>query len=247
MMVARSSAEDYQTENRWLKIAGIAGILFLVTFFVQFLVGPQGPEFNAKSSDVVSFYSQNQTGIELMTLMVCLFAVLYGLFLAGIWGMLRRTNAAWLATLGLVVGIGGSALLFVGYAINLALASYASGNPNVDAAVVAPLFKTASLLTMLLNSVTDGISVLAFSVAILLSGLVVGRARWLAYAGVFGGSMFLLSSLAVFDPAGPAQLAALLGTAGWYIWLVGFSIRLIRGGGATVEVTRTTTQAAPAV
>jgi hypothetical protein len=40
--------------------------------------------------------------------------------------------------------------------------------------------------------------------------------------------MFLVGGLAVFDPTGPMQLATLLGSLGWFIWLAGFSIRFIR-------------------
>jgi hypothetical protein len=240
------ATEDLRLANRWLRLAGLAGILFLITFVVQFVVGPQAPEFNAKSSDVVNFYSQNQSGIELMAWLAGCFAVLYGLFLAGLWGMLRQTNAVWLATLGLVAGVSNSILLFVGYAINVALASSLSGSQGADAGVVAPLFKAASLLTMLFNTWTDGMAVLAFSVALLLSGSLLGRARWLAWAGVFSGALFLVGGLAVFNPTGPAQLATLLGSLGWFVWLAGFSIRLIRGSREQVGTSPVVAHAAPA-
>jgi hypothetical protein len=228
MMTEGSATGDLRSANRWLGLAGIAGILFLLTFVVQFVVGPQSPDFNAKSSDIVSFYSQNESVIEFMALLVGCLAILNCVFLAGLWGVLRQTNVAWLATLGLVAGVSNSILLFVGYGINVALASSLSSSQGADAGVVAPLFKVASLLTMLFNAWTDGMAVLAFSVALLLSGSLLGRARWLAWAGVFSGVMFLVGGLAVFDPTGPMQLATLLGSLGWFIWLAGFSIRFIR-------------------
>jgi hypothetical protein len=245
-MTEQLIGQDVPGANRWLKLAGVFGIVFLVTFLVQFVAGPQAPEYNAKTSDILSYYSQNQTSIELVAWLVGLFGVLYGVFLAGVWSTLRQTSALWLATLGLVAGVSNTILLFVGQAINVAVASYLTSSPRVDASVITPLFKTASLLTMLFNAWNDGLSVLAFSVAILLSGIFLGWVRWIAWAGVFSGAMFLIGGLAVIDAMGPAHIAPLIGVLPWFVWIAGLSIRLIRGTPDRVDASRTVAHVASA-
>lgn len=238
MITEQLTARDTLAPNRSLRIAGAAGILFLATFVVQFVVGPQAPEYNASTGDIVSYYTQHQIGIELMAWLVGLFGVLYGAFLAGVWGALRPSSALWLATLGLVSGVSNTIMLFVGHAINVALASDRASNPGADAGAITPLFKVASLLTMLLNTWTDGLAILAFSGAMLLSGILAGRKRWIAWTGLVAGVLFLVGGLAVFNPTGPIQLATLLGLVLWFVWLAALSIRLMRGVPERADVPR---------
>jgi hypothetical protein len=231
MVTQSQQARPVHQENRWLKLAGVAGVAFLVLFIIQFVAGPQGPAFNAAPQEIISYYAQHQAGVELMAWLVALFAILYGVFLAGIWAELRQTSASWLATLGLIFGISNGALLFVGHAIDVGLASFLStANTNTDPAVIVPLFKVSNLLTMNLNVCMDGVAVLALSLALLADGMLARRARWLGWAGVFAGTMYLIGSLAVFDPTGPIQIAPLLGVVGWFIWLGGLSLHLLRSG-----------------
>jgi hypothetical protein len=227
-MTVPPTGQDIFEANRWLRLAGVAGILFLVTFIVQIFLVPQAPDYNATTRDIVSYYTQHRTGIQLGAWMTGLFAILYGVFLAGIWGTLRRTNALWLATLGLAAGIGNSLTLFAGHAINVALANDVASRYGSDTGLITALFKVASLLTMMFNTWTDGLSVLAFSAAILLSGVFLGRMRWIGWAGVISGAALLVGMLAVFDPAGPMVMASAVGALTWFIWIAGLSIRLIR-------------------
>jgi hypothetical protein len=154
-MTERPLDQDIHEANRSLRLAGAVGILFLVTFIVQIFVVPHPPEYNARTSDIVSYYTQHRTGIELGALMSGLFAVLYGVFLAGIWGALRRTNALWSATLGLAAGTGNSITLFGGHAINVALANDVASRYGSDTGLITALFKVSSLLTTMFNTWTD--------------------------------------------------------------------------------------------
>jgi hypothetical protein len=246
MMAEQLTAQDALVSDRWLRLAGAAGLLFLATFIVQFVMGPQAPEYNASTSDIVSFYTQHQTGIAVTTWLVGIFGVLYGVFLAGVWGALRRSNALWLATLGLVAGVSNTIMLFVGNAINVAIASYLTGTRDADPRVIAPLFNTASLLTHLLSAWMDGLAILALSGAMFLSGILAGRMRWTAWIGLLAGALFLVGGLAILDPTGPMQLATLLGVVPWFVWLAGISVRLVRGVHERAATPRTAARAVAA-
>jgi hypothetical protein len=87
----------------------------------------------------------------------------------------------------------------------------------------------ASLLTRLLNTWMDGLTLLAFSGAMLVSGIVAGRKRWVAWAGLLAGVLFLVGGLATFDPTGPVRVATLLATVPWFVSIAAISVRLVRG------------------
>jgi hypothetical protein len=235
--------QDALVSPRSLRLAGAAGLLFLATFIVQFILGPQAPQYDAPTSDIVRYYTGHQTGIALVTSLVGIFGVLYGIFLAGVWGALRRSSAAWLATLGLVAGVSDTILLLVGNAIHVALASYLTSTPGADGNTIVPLFKVASLLTMLLNTWIEGLALLAFSGGLLLSGILAGRRRWLAWSGLLAAVLYLIGGLAVFDPTGPIRVATVLGAVPWFVWLAGLSVGLVRGTPAPAVLPRATAPA----
>lgn len=228
-MTNAQSREDLIGADRWVRVAGALGVLFAVTFVAQLFTGPQTPDYNARTSTILSYYAQHRSSIELSAWFVGILAVLNGAFLAGLWGALRRTSGLWLATLGVAAGVGNTSTLFVGHAINVALATGVAGRQGESTSVAVALFKVASLLTMMLNTWTDGLMVLAFSIALLVSGAYLGWARWMAWIGVLSGIAFLVSMFSIFNPAQPLVLADLVAGLAWLIWLVGMSIYLIRG------------------
>lgn len=231
-MTEAQTGADIVGADRWLRVAGVLGVLFILTFVAQMFIVPQAPDYNARTGVILSYYTQHRSGIELGAWFVGIFAFLYGAFLAGLWGALRRTNGLWLATLGLAAAIGNSATLFVGHAINVALATDIASRQGADPGLVVALFKVVSLLTMTFNTWTDGLAVLAFSVALLLSRVHLGWVRWIAWVGVLSGIAFLVGMLSIFNPAQPLVAADLVAGLTWLIWLVGLSIYLIRGGTA---------------
>lgn len=232
MTEARTGTESTEP-NRLLRLAGVLGVVFILTFIAQIFLVPQAPDYTARSGVILDYYAHHRAGIELGAWFTGIFAFLYGGFLAGLWGMLRRTAGAWLATLGLAAAVGNSTALFVGHAINVALATGVTGGSN--AATVVPLFKVMSLLTMFFNTWMDGMAVLAFSLALLLSGLASGWMRWIAWIGLASGGAFVAAMLSIFDPAHPLLLVDLLAALTWVVWLVGLSVYLLRGGVSTAR------------
>jgi len=238
-MTESQTRPDIFETNQWLRLAGILGMLFVVVFIVQMFVVPQAPDYNADTSAILSYYTEHQTGIELGAWLLGVFNLLYGVFLAGLWGALQRSKATWLATLGLAAGVGNMAVLFGGHAINVALANDVVSRYSSDVGLITALFKVASLLTLVFNTWTDGLSILAFSVAMLLSGVFVGWVRWIAWLGVLSGIGFTISTLTIFNPAQPLLIADLAAGLAWLIWIIGLSVYLLIHPNAATTAGRT--------
>lgn len=222
------TAADPSTRNDLRRIVGVTAIALATSLLVQnVVVGAAGaPEYGAPLEDVLAFHAQNRgivavaAGLEALNL-----PLLLG-FLAGLHGLVRRTErgAAW-SLFALAAGATLSAIWAI-YAVTwiaVVLAAGEGGPPSPTLELAWQLH--AAGLAMALPAL--GTTFLGAALATDAASL---TPPWQRLLGVVGAALLVVAgaaSLAIADGS-PMVFVGVAGLALWVVWLLTTGVRLLR-------------------
>ena len=189
--------------DRWWRLGGVAGILFLVLFIVGIVLEGEAPDFDDPVDDIRDWFTDNGEQYLVGDYLVGLAFVLFFLpFLSSLRGLLARAEgdpAVW----SWVVFAAGIAILVLGAVASLFWESLAFGfgvAEDADEGTIRTL--------MYLDHAGFATLEMAFVPFLLASSLVIARTgvlwRWLAIIGLAGGVLSALAGLSALesDPEG---------------------------------------------
>ena len=214
---------DERSISRWTAFAGIATVAITVVAIAIF-ASLSPPADDDTPASVAAFFADNRTPILVLTYLVALSFGTNLVFFVGLRELFRERGREIdaLANVGLVAGAAFVVLLFAAFAVLLQLAyREGAGDPGTQ----RTLFDLYSLMVTM-TGVPTAVSVGAFSIAVLKSGVV---ARWLGWYG-FAVAAAHLISMASFAREGfftPAVMAGTVAPLMFEAWVLVFSVLLL--------------------
>jgi hypothetical protein len=214
----------------FLRISAASGVLFVVLWFGAFFFSGGFPDLAISPTELASDYVHNAGRLWVGDHMSRLSIVFLVLFLAGLWLVLKRSEAGtgWLSAVAL-----GSGLLFAGLvllgllfpAVARELGACAGGAPPASGCDFGRQRVDAYLFSVL-YSLTGAVDILALTPLSVLLGAVAAvviwkRAlpRWLGWSSA--GLAILVLAASVFDVIFPTYLL-------FSLWVLGTSAVLVR-------------------
>ena len=201
--------------SMWALVSGMSGIMFVILLVAAFsFAGPRLPA-TASAQAVVAYYVQNQGLLQVVQSLRVLAALVFFVFLAGLWTLLKQAEAGSgeRAAAVLAAGVAIPIIILVVSAARLTLTMHAG--QMQDAAVVQLVRDFAQLL--------ETVAFYPFTVVVGLGSWVLtgtrGVTHWIGLAGVPLALLVLVgvvSSLAGMALAGLAMIG-LLGSLAWVL------------------------------
>lgn len=207
--------------NRWTAVAGITSVVLAV---VGFVLISNAPGTDAAGARLTSYYAANR--VQLLVL-IYLFGLSFGLilcFLTGLWSILRRggEEAETLATLGLA-----GVVVWVTLGFGILLFALAAVFRAVHDPALARTLADISALAANLSGYPTAVNMIAFGVAILLTGLLPRWAAWFAFL-VAGVHLISAAAYAQSGLMSPTYMPGLVAPVLYYIWVIAVSVHLWR-------------------
>lgn len=199
--------------DRW---AAVAGLVF-IALVVASIFTPDTPSTNSPAEDIAAQLSGDRSAHQLSLLLGFLADIAFLVFLAGLWGRLRRWEgpAGMFAALVLAAGAAMVAVMLVSGGLHMALVQYASGGQPDPAGLPA--------LTVL-NEWVGGAIVpagvamfLGAAVAILTTGAL---PRWLGWLAAATALLLLISLAGIFQTTPDGGMIGIVGFGGFLLFLV---------------------------
>jgi hypothetical protein len=221
-------------EIRWDRYTAAAGIGFVVALVITIVLEKSGPDPTQSAAKVTSTFVTGRSTIIAASYFLLLDIVLFGLFAAGLKGILRPADGpnGTLSTVGFGAAMLGLGVVAVYVAIYVSLAGEVAKHTSPP--VVYAFFRVSYAV----DSCSDlplALSMLAYSLIILRSSIL---PRWTGWVGLVGGVVYALGSLSIADPKGsPFTVFEIVGTLFLMIWMVGVSVSVLRRGGSLVSAT----------
>jgi hypothetical protein len=209
--------------GRQQKMAGCAGILFVVLFAAGIILSGNSPALNASAATITRYYQDHHAGILASELLINLASIVLLWFLGGLYSSLRqRDEHDFLAA---VVLASGAATVVLGMTSDLA--GTAAGLLAAQHSLADPS------LTRALLDISTGAHVAFFPLAVLTATLAVAilqgaaGARWVGWLSALSSAACLVS--AVIGSFDASSMVPPLGLAGFFITVIALSISMLRG------------------
>jgi hypothetical protein len=208
--------------RRQQKVAGCAGILFVVLFAAGIVLSGNSPALDASAAKITQYYQNHHAGILLSELLINLASVVLLWFLGGLHAILRqRDERGFLAPVVLASGAATVALGMVsdlaGTVAGLLAAQHSLGDPS---------------LTRALLDISTGAHLAFFPLAVLTATLAVAilrgviGARWVGWLCVLSSAACLVS--AVIGNLDSASMVPPVGLLGFFITVTALSVSMLR-------------------
>jgi hypothetical protein len=208
--------------GRQQKVAGYAGILFVVLFAAGIVVSGNSPALNASAAKITQYYQDHRAGILVSELLINLASVVLLWFLGGLHAILRQGDERGL--LAPVVLASGAATVAVGMVSDLAgtvagllAAQHGLGDPA---------------LTRALLDINTGVHLAFFPLAVLTATLAAAifkgaiGARWVGWLCVLNSAACLVS--AVIGSLDAGTMVPPLGLLGFFIAVIALCVSMLR-------------------
>jgi len=196
--------------GRQQKVAGCAGILFVVLFAAGIVLSGNSPALNASPAKITQYYQNHHAGILVSELLINLASVVFLWFLGGLHANLRqRDEHGFLAPVVLAAGAGTVA--------GLLAAEHSLTDPS---------------LTRALLDINTGAHLVFFPLAVLTATLAVAirqgaaGARWVGWLSALSSAACLVS--AVIGSLDASSMVPPLGLLGFFITVAALSIGMLR-------------------
>jgi hypothetical protein len=218
----RAGQAEVVVNRRQHKVAGCAGILFVVLFAAGIVVSGNSPALNASAAKITLYYQDHHAGILVSELLINLASVVLLWFLGGLHAILRqRDERGLLAPVVLAAGIATVAAGMVsdlaGTVAGLLAAQHSLGDPSLTRALLDintgahPAFLPLTVLTATLAAAT-------------LQGAI--GARWVGWLNVLTSAACLVS--AVIGSLDADGMVPPLGLLGFFIVVIALSVSMLR-------------------
>lgn len=220
--------------KQWQRLGALSGFLF-VALTVATIFEPEEPDADEPTSTIAQAISDDRTAHILFTYIAEIGAVVFILFVAALWSMLRRAEpAAGASMVALMGGLGFSVVEIGRHGAFLALVE-AADKEREPAAIRALLELDNTLFTGSL------FALVAFYVGVALSVIPLRSLPvWLGWSAAALALLFAIAALGIFseDYDGPLFGILLpLGLLAHLLWLLATSVvMLLRAGRADTEV-----------
>jgi hypothetical protein len=209
--------------DRQQKVAGCAGILFVVLFAAGIVLSGNSPALNASTAKITQYYQDHHAGILVSELLINLASVVLLWFLGGLHAILRqRDERGFLAPVVLASGVATVAVGIVsdltGTVAGLLAAQHSLGDPS---------------LTRALLDINTGVHLAFFPLTVLTATLAVAilqgaiGARWVGWLCVLSSAACLVSAL--FGSLDASGMVPPLGLLGFFIAVIALSASMLRG------------------
>jgi hypothetical protein len=209
--------------SRQQKVAGCAGILFVVLFAAGIVLSGNSPALNASTATITQYYQDHQAGILLSELLINLASVVLLWFLGGLHAILRqRDEHDLLAPAVLASGVATVALGMVsdlaGTVAGLLAAQHSLADPYLNRALL---------------DINTGIHLAFFPLAVLTATLAVAILRgaigaiWVGWLSALSSAACLVS--AVIGSLDTSSTVPPLGLLGFFITVIALSVSMLRG------------------
>jgi hypothetical protein len=208
--------------SRQQKVAGCAGILFVVLFAAGIVLSGNSPALNASTAKITQYYQSHHSAILVSELLINLASVVLLWFLGGLYANLRqRDEHGFLAP---VVLASGAATVALGIMSDLA---------GTVAALLAAQHNLADpSLTRALLEINTGAHLAFFPLAVLTATLAVAilqgapSPRWVGWLSALSSAACLVS--AVISSLDASSVVPPLGLLGFFITVIALSISMLR-------------------
>jgi hypothetical protein len=210
--------------SQWQRLGGFAGIGFVVLFIANFFT-PSTPDVDDASAGLGQEIADDRTGHVLSVYLDGLSLVAFLIFLAALWGVLRRaepeSGASLVALLG---GLALSTIVLVSDGIYLALVEAADEGREPEA--IRALLELDSIIF-----IPAGFALIALYGGVALSAIPTrSLPSWLGWSAAVFAVLFAVTLLGVFsrdDEGGVLGIAFFLGLLAQFLWVVAASIVMI--------------------
>lgn len=213
------------------RVAGLAGIVAVALAVTQGAVFGTGPGLEPTASEILAWTGDNQATINTLLVLSAGQLFVFGIFLVGLYGVLRTGEPGgepW-AMLGLVGGIVAGAVLAVQYVVMVpfALRPAQLGEPSALVLWDISLGLQSPLV------VVGALALLGYGVAIHRAGVF---PRWLAYLAYLGSLVGLAGGLAVVPTAQGSGLGivTVIGSFLFLLWALLVGIWMLRSSRAPI-------------
>jgi hypothetical protein len=208
--------------GRQQKVAGYAGILFVVLFAAGIVLSGSSPALNASTAKITQYYQNHHAGILVSELLINLASVVLLWFLGGLHVILRQRDERGL--LAPVVLTSGAATVAVGIVSDLA---------GTVAGLLAAQHSLADpSLTRALLDINTGVHLAFFPLTVLTATLAVAilqgaiGARWVGWLCVLSSAACLVS--AVIGSLDTGSMVPPLGLLGFFIAVIALCVSMLR-------------------
>lgn len=213
---------EIMLNDRQQKVAGCAGILFVVLFAAGIVLSGNSPALNASTAKITQYYLNHHAAILVSELLINLASVVLLWFLGGLHANLRqRDEPGFLAP---VVLASGAATVALGMVSDLA---------GTVAALLAAQHSLADpFLTRALLEINTGAHLAFFPLAVLTATLAVAilqgaiGARWVGWLSALSSAVCLVS--VVIGSLDADTMVPPLGLLGFFITVTALSVSMLR-------------------
>lgn len=226
--VAGRSGDAVARSRNWDRIAGIAGVIFIVLFIVTFFT-PEVPSPDTPADEMAAAVTADADGHVFGVFLHFLMDVLFLVFLAGLWSRFRRWEGAggFFSGLFAIAGAVFYATSLVTEGLYLALVKAAQ---TADPSVLPPL----ALLEDWVG--TAGVPAIVAMFGGATGAILTTRALpgWLGWLGAVTALVLLVALAAVFtddNEAGVTGMAGAIGFLLYLVWVLATSVVLVLKGG----------------
>jgi hypothetical protein len=208
--------------GRQQKVAGYAGILFVVLFAAGIVLSGNSPALNASTAKITQYYQNHHAGILVSELLINLASVVLLWFLGGLHAILRQRDEHGL--LAPVLLTSGAATVAVGIVSDLA--------GTVAGLLAAQHSLTDPSLTRALLDINTGVHLAFFPLTVLTATLAVAilqgeiGARWVGWLCVLSSAACLVS--AVIGSLDTGSMMPPLGLLGFFIAVIALCVSMLR-------------------
>jgi len=208
--------------GRQQKVAGCAGILFVVLFAAGIVLSGNSPALNASTTTIAQYYQDHHAGILVSELLINLASVVLLWFLGGLHAILRRRDEH--DSLAPVVLASGVATVALGMVSDLA--------GTVAGLLAAQDSPADPSLTRALLDINTSVHLAFFPLAVLTATLAVAilhgaiGARWVGWLSALSSAACLVSAvIGSLDASGTVPPVGLLG---FFIAVIALSVSMLR-------------------
>jgi hypothetical protein len=213
----------------WQRVGGVAGILFVALFIANFFT-PSTPDADDPSSGLAREIADDRLGHALSVYLDGLSIVVFLVFVAALWALLRRAEPEQGASLvALLGGLALASVLLVSDGVYLALVEAA--DEGREPAAIRALLELDSIIF-----IPAGFALAALYAGIALSAIPTrSLPGWLGWSAAAFGVFFIVTQLGILsdsEEGGVLGIAFFLGLLAQFLWVLAASIVMIRTAGA---------------